>query len=62
MPGCRADSEARGPRGAALPALTSLRFFAAALIVFGHGASKAYFDYALPTFDVRQAVSFFFVD
>jgi len=61
MPGCRADSEARGPRGAALPALTSLRFFAAALIVFGHGASKAYFDYALPVFDVRQAVSFFFV-
>jgi len=44
-----------------LPALTSLRFFAAALIVFGHGASKAYFDYALPAFDVRQSVSFFFV-
>ena len=50
-----------GSAAGLLPALTSLRFFAAALIVFGHGASSAYFDYALPAFDVRQAVSFFFV-
>jgi peptidoglycan/LPS O-acetylase OafA/YrhL len=44
-----------------LPALTSLRFFAAALIVLGHGGSTAYFDYAIHPIDVRQAVSFFFV-
>jgi len=41
--------------------LTSLRFFAAACIVIGHGGSKKLFNYSIDLFDLRQAVSFFFV-
>ncbi|OMG88016.1 acyltransferase family protein [Achromobacter xylosoxidans] len=39
--------------------LTSLRFFAAALVVFGHGMKT--FGISIHVFDLRNAVSFFFV-
>ncbi len=39
--------------------LTSLRFFAAALVVFGHGMKT--FGVSIHIFDLRNAVSFFFV-
>lgn len=47
--------------GDKIAALTSLRFFAASCIVLGHGGSKSFFNYSVDLFDLRQAVSFFFV-
>ncbi|MCR8975494.1 acyltransferase family protein [Pseudomonas sp. S11P7] len=44
-----------------IDSLTSLRFFAAAMIVAGHGGSGSYFSYSINFLDVRNAVSFFFV-
>ncbi|MCL5229103.1 acyltransferase family protein [Pseudomonas nunensis] len=44
-----------------IDSLTSLRFFAAAMIVVGHGGSNSYFSYSINFVDVRNAVSFFFV-
>lgn len=49
-------------KSAPIYSLTSLRFFAAAMIVAGHGSSPWFFkDFAITSFDVRPAVSFFFV-
>jgi peptidoglycan/LPS O-acetylase OafA/YrhL len=42
-----------------IDSLTSLRFFAAACIVLGHGASR--FHYRFDLFDLRHGVTFFFV-
>lgn len=42
-----------------IDSLTSLRFFAAACIVLGHGASR--FHYSFSLFDLRHGVTFFFV-
>lgn len=44
-----------------IDSLTSLRFFAAAMIVVGHGGSSSYFSYSVNFLDLRNAVSFFFV-
>jgi peptidoglycan/LPS O-acetylase OafA/YrhL len=44
-----------------LPALTSLRFLAAAAVVVGHSAVFGLNDKQWQPFDFRQAVSFFFV-
>ncbi|WP_018608366.1 acyltransferase family protein [Uliginosibacterium gangwonense] len=42
-------------------ALTSLRFFAAALVAFQHAGSTGAFKFGIHLFDTRTAVSFFFV-
>lgn len=47
--------------GTQIHSLTSLRFFAAAMIVLGHGGSKSFFSYSIDLIDLRQAVTFFFV-
>jgi len=44
-----------------IPALTGLRFFAAVLIVFGHGGDGVFFNYAFGPLDPKQGVSLFFV-
>jgi len=43
------------------PALTGLRFIAAAIVMLGHLGNEAFYDYKLGLFEYRHAVSFFFV-